>query len=638
MTKSIQFEIISRGSILQNYSHEPDIFSELQKCDNSKIKQFVNEYQNNGFNYKKDPNHIVTVIKEEFPETIEYYKIQLFLSQLYKDIADGISNEDRKRIYEFSSKKYLKKSKKTEKICVNTIHVSNQIEDIHENTDEKIIECENYYHKYEDPNFLLTKGNLESINNTEEAIKTFKEGTQKFEDDKRFNNNLANMYMSIEEFYTAEKYYKEIDEIVTTNIGLIFNSPSSAQQIEIFWNNIGCMYSQINDIQKAEFYFNKAIRQNSQNYQPWYNSGIQKMITGDRAGAEKNLRKSYNLNKDHHLTGINYAQALIKNNNIGKARSIFKKLSSNSTIPVKEYEEVRSRLENNSNYEPELPEPELPEPEFKNESFFEIKEKILEIITRSMEREQERDGQLFQRIVTAMQENDKTAARTLSNELAEIRKITKLMSDNWATLFKLTVNKPDLKNKELFLRLCSKIRDIATVQKLMGQKLAYNSLVILHNKLIQIHQKEFSIPSDEQLAKMEYDIDSNELIKIANDKLKLNDKDIHALELIIFAYFELDDISNVSKYTKKLSKIVPEDKYSFLTKIGLNKKIKLDNESIDKKIRELGRTDILEKILPNSEIMNYFDNNISAENLTIKEQNELKRINKKIERGKMRTL
>ena len=36
--------------------------------------------------------------------------------------------------------------------------------------------------------------------------------------------------------------------------------------------------------------------------------------------------------------------------------------------------------------------------------------------------------------------------------------------------------------------------------------------------------------------------------------------------------------------------------------------------------------------------MNYFDNNISAENLTIKEQNELKRINKKIERGKMRTL
>ena len=172
----------------------------------------------------------------------------------------------------------------------------------------------------------------------------------------------------------------------------------------------------------------------------------------------------------------------------------------------------------------------------------------------------------------------------------------------------------------------------------MGQKLAYNSLVILHNKLIQIHQKEFSIPSDEQLAKMEYDIDSNELIKIANDKLKLNDKDIHALELIIFAYFELDDISNVSKYTKKLSKIVPEDKYSFLTKIGLNKKIKLDNESIDKKIRELGRTDILEKILPNSEIMNYFDNNISAENLTIKEQNELKRINKKIERGKMRTL
>ena len=444
--------------------------------------------------------------------------------------------------------------------------------------------------------------------------------------------------MSIEEFDTAEKYYKEIDEIVTTNIGLMFNSPSSVQQIEIFWNNIGCMYSQIKDIQKAEFYFNKAIRQNSKNYQPWYNSGIQKMLTGDRIGAEKHLRKSYNLNKDHHLTGINYAQALIKNNNLGKARSIFKKLSSNSAIPFKEYEEVRSKLENNSNYKPELPEPELPEPEFKNKSFFEIKEKILEMITRSIDREQERDAQLFQRVVTAMQQNDKTAARVVSNELAEIRKITKLMGNNWSEIFKLTVDKPNLKNKELFLRLSVKIRNIASVQKLMGEKLTYNSLVILHNKLIQMYQNEFSIPSDEQLAKMEYEIDSNELIKIANNKLKLNDKDINALELIIFAYFELDDISNVSKYAKKLAKIVPENEYSFLTKISLNKKIKLDNESIDKKIKELARTDILEKILSDSEIMNYFDTDNSVESLTIKERNELERLNKKIETSKMRTL
>jgi len=454
--------------------------------------------------------------------------------------------------------------------------------------------------------------------------------------------------MSIEEFDTAEKYYKEIDEIVTTNIGLIFNSPSSAQQIEIFWNNIGCMYSQINDIQQAEFYFNKAIRQNSQNYQPWYNSGIQKMSTGDRIGAEKNLRKSYNLNKDHHLTGINYAQALIKNNNIKKARNVFKKLSSNSTIPFKEYEEVRSRLENNSNYkpelpepelpEPELPEPELPEPEFKNKTFFEIKEKILELMSRTIERRQETDAKLFQRVVTAMQQHDTSASIVFSNELAEIRKITKVMGNNWAEIFKLTVDDIRLKNREFFLRACVRIRDIASFQKLIGEKLIYNSLVVLHNKLIEIENNKFSIPSDEQLVKMEHDIDGKELIKIANNKLKLNNKDIEALELMVFGYFELNDIVNVRKYAKKIAKIVPEDEYSFLTKISLNKKIKLDHESINKKIEELGRSDIIEKILSYSEIDNYFDIGISEKDLTIKQQNELKRVTEEIERGKMRTL
>ena len=32
MIKSSQFEIIVRDNIVQNYSHESDIFSELQKC------------------------------------------------------------------------------------------------------------------------------------------------------------------------------------------------------------------------------------------------------------------------------------------------------------------------------------------------------------------------------------------------------------------------------------------------------------------------------------------------------------------------------------------------------------------------------------------------------------------------------
>jgi len=41
----------------------------------------------------------------------------------------------------------------------------------------------------------------------------------------------------------------------------------------------------------------------------------------------------------------------------------------------------------------------------------------------------ERDAQLFQRIVTAMQQHDTSASRVLSNELAEIRKVTKMLGN-----------------------------------------------------------------------------------------------------------------------------------------------------------------------------------------------------------------
>ncbi|MDP3780277.1 MAG: Snf7 family protein [Thermoproteota archaeon] len=41
----------------------------------------------------------------------------------------------------------------------------------------------------------------------------------------------------------------------------------------------------------------------------------------------------------------------------------------------------------------------------------------------------ERDQQLFNRIVTAMQQHDTTASRVLSNELAEIRKVTKMLGN-----------------------------------------------------------------------------------------------------------------------------------------------------------------------------------------------------------------
>ncbi|CDI06560.1 Snf7 family protein [Candidatus Nitrosotenuis uzonensis] len=41
----------------------------------------------------------------------------------------------------------------------------------------------------------------------------------------------------------------------------------------------------------------------------------------------------------------------------------------------------------------------------------------------------ERDAQLFKRIVAAMQHHDTSASRVLSNELAEIRKVTKMLSN-----------------------------------------------------------------------------------------------------------------------------------------------------------------------------------------------------------------
>ncbi len=41
----------------------------------------------------------------------------------------------------------------------------------------------------------------------------------------------------------------------------------------------------------------------------------------------------------------------------------------------------------------------------------------------------ERDAQIFQRIVTAMQQHDTTSSKVLSNELAEIRKVTRMLGN-----------------------------------------------------------------------------------------------------------------------------------------------------------------------------------------------------------------
>ncbi|MFB5624894.1 MAG: Snf7 family protein, partial [Nitrosopumilus sp.] len=42
---------------------------------------------------------------------------------------------------------------------------------------------------------------------------------------------------------------------------------------------------------------------------------------------------------------------------------------------------------------------------------------------------QERDGKLFQRIVDATQKHDAQTSKVLSNELAEVRKVTKILSN-----------------------------------------------------------------------------------------------------------------------------------------------------------------------------------------------------------------
>ena len=42
---------------------------------------------------------------------------------------------------------------------------------------------------------------------------------------------------------------------------------------------------------------------------------------------------------------------------------------------------------------------------------------------------QERDQQIFQRVVTAMQQHDTTTSKVLSNELAEIRKVTRMLGN-----------------------------------------------------------------------------------------------------------------------------------------------------------------------------------------------------------------
>ena len=627
MTKSNQFEIISRDNILQNYGYKPDIFSELQKCDNSDIKQFCDKCEKKEFNYKKNPNLLVTVITEEFPKTLEYYKIQLFLSQLFKDIADDTTNKNNKEVYEKSSEKYLEKAKKTQKICVSTLHVSYQVGKIYEKTDEKIIECAENYQKYSDPNFLLTQGNLESINNTKNAIEIFKEGTKKFMKDKRFSNNLANMYLSIQDFDAAKKYYNDIEENLSAN---------SLQQKEIFYNNIGCMYVQMNDIKKAEFYFNKAIRENPKNYMVWHNEGIQKIISGDMEGAERNLEKSYKLNKDHQLTGINYVQILIKNGNKEKARSIFKRIPHYVGQNTKLFEDIKNSLENYDDHTSEILDQiqirlqisklkeinrkltakqdallkKVIDAQRNNKSVYEkayaaelyqvrkmkqeVSEKKLsmeqiklrletqlgttERIKHEMEQTfsnlKESDSQLFQRIVKTMQKSDVNKSRVLSNELSEIRKKEKLIESSWETVTQIEhklsemdgIRKDKFKN---YLEIMKQIRTVACIQKLIGEKSTYESLVNWHNKIFQITEDKYD-------NKLKNNLDSTEIIKIANHKLKLNKNNTDALEMLIFAYFDLNEMTNAAKYFKKLVKIQPENKNSWANQLFLSKKNNLD--------------------------------------------------------------
>ena len=129
MTNSNQFEILLKENIVQNYSYTHDIYPELKKCNNHDIQKFCNRCEIEDINYKRDPTFIIDIIKEDFSSTIDYYKIQLFLSQLYKDIADGIIfNETKKNTYEKFSRTFFEKSKETEKDCKDVSYISYQIE------------------------------------------------------------------------------------------------------------------------------------------------------------------------------------------------------------------------------------------------------------------------------------------------------------------------------------------------------------------------------------------------------------------------------------------------------------------------------------------------------------------------------
>ena len=489
MTRN-QFEIINREHIFQNFSYEHDVFPELEKCKNPEIQEFFSRCKNEKINYKKDPQFVIELINEEFPNTKQYYKIQLFLSQIFMDIADSISiSQYKKRTYEDFAEKYLEQSKQSEQNCESISHISYLLDN--EDTDNNIIECEKNFREYNDSNFLLMKGNFESREKVDEALQTFKDGTKIFPDDIRFYNNLANMYIANDDFNSA--YHILIDEIEHTIKETDFNK-------SIIFNNLGCTCSLMDKQEIANKYFSTSVLFNKKNFLAWYNAGIFHNSHNDIQKGVDCLKKAYTQNKTHPKIGIRYVLSLLETGQKTKGLAIFKSLENDDSEFFKQarrtIEGVVDKFDHNgfaisyNNNKSNL------KIESKLKTLIDIQHKILQNLEKNLYTNHERDAQLFQRVVTAMQQHDTSTSRVLSNELAEIRKITKIIEADFGfisriNLSDLKTNDPKalheiglflIRNLQLIIKAGNPLENIDTV----------NQMKLFNNKLIEFINEKLS--------------------------------------------------------------------------------------------------------------------------------------------------
>ena len=512
MTRN-QFEIFNREHIFENFSYNHDVFPELQKCENPEIQEFFSHCKNEEINYKRDPQFVIELINEQFPSTKQYYKIQLFLSQIFMDVADSLSTSTyKKRTYEKFAEKYLEQSKQSEQNCESTSHISYLIDN--ENTDNNIKECEKNFSEYDDSNFLLMKGNFESREKIDEALQTFKDGTKIFPDDVRFNNNLANMYVANGDLNSA---YDTLSGTLNRNQKEIRINRST------LYNNLGCICSLMDEKDKAIQYFLDSISNNKKNFRAWYNSGIFHNSHNDLRQGLDCFKKAYLQNKTHPKIGIHYVLSLLENGKKTRGLSIFKRLEPEEN---ELFTQARRMIDGNDYYDKDgfyhqdKPHSEM---EFKIKSLIDIQHKILKNLEKNLYNNHEKDAQLFQRVVTAMQERNDKEARILSNELAEIRKVTKIIEADWGFISR--INLSDLKIKdikelgEIGLFLITRLESIIKMGKHLSDDATVKQIELLRAKLSEFLQDK-GLPTIESkvLSSPEFKKFGNPITKIYVDE------------------------------------------------------------------------------------------------------------------------